>query len=239
VAPATQRFTDAMASVVSAAGLDADLYLVTGQGTVLPASRAVRHPLVLLGAAHAATRTGAARMSGHDTLVVVEAAAECLRVSALAHGRPTHTGLLTRVAGVRTSMPESRFVDLPPDSDPATVDDVVRRIRGRSGDGPVVGIGIGGDRELPDGELAAAVGAALGDASGSVDRVFFYGEGGLRDCVDAARREARELAVRHGADPRQLRVGEVREAPMTYVPVPCVRLRVTATGPLAATGTTT
>jgi hypothetical protein len=85
------------------------------------------------------------------------------------------------------------------------------------------------------GELAAAFGAAYAQASGSVDRVFFYGEGGREDCVAAARREACELAVRRGADPRTLRVGEVREAAMTYVPVPCVRLRVTAGGPLLST----
>jgi hypothetical protein len=93
--------------------------------------------------------------------------------------------------------------------------------------------------ETPSGagrDLAAAVGAATGEASGTVDRVYFYGDGGREECVAAARRSARELAIRRGADPRTVRVGEVREGAMTYVPVRCVRLRVTATGPVLTTG---
>jgi hypothetical protein len=185
VAPAVQRFTDDAAATLTAIGVDADLYLVTGDGTVLPASRAVRHPLALLGATHGAARTGAARISGRDTFVALEA------------------GLFSQVAGVRTSIRSLRPAEIPSGA---------------------------------EGELAAAIGAATGEASGTVDRVYFYGDGGREECVAIARRSARELAIRRGADPRTVRVGEVREGAMTYVPLRCVRLRVTATGPVMATG---
>lgn len=82
------------------------------------------------------------------------------------------------------------------------------------------------------GEHTAAFGAATAEASGTVDRLFWFGAGGLAECVESARRAASDAAIRSGADPRRLRVGPVREELMTYVPVPCARLRVTATGPL-------
>jgi hypothetical protein len=177
VAPAVQGFTAEAAAALVDLGVDADLYLVTGDGTVLPAGSAIRHPLALLGAPHAAARTGP----------------------------PVASGLFSVVAGVRTSIEGSR------------VDGV------ESGRPPLD-------------QLSAAIGAATGEASGTVDRVFFYGDGGREECVATARRSARELAIRRGADPRTVRVGEVREGAMTYVPVRCVRLRVTATGPVMATG---
>ena len=180
VAPAVQGFTAAAAAALAdlggCAGSGADLYLVTGDGTVLPAGRAVSHPLALLGALHGAARTGAA---------------------------PVEAGMFSQVAGVRISIRSLRVGETP------------------SGAGR---------------DLAAAVGAATGEASGTVDRVYFYGDGGREECVAAARRSARELAIRRGADPRTVRVGEVREGAMTYVPVRCVRLRVTATGPVLTTG---
>ncbi|HTK67054.1 MAG TPA: hydantoinase/oxoprolinase N-terminal domain-containing protein [Pseudonocardia sp.] len=179
VAPAIQRFTDdavaALAALGVGTGAGADLYLVTGDGTVLPAGQAVRHPLALLGAVHGAQVAGA----------------------------PVEAGLYSEVAGVRTSIRPLRPAEAPSGA---------------------------------AGALAAAVGAATGEASGTVDRVYFYGDGGREECVATARRSARELAIRRGADPRTVRVGEVREGAMTYVPLRCVRLRVTATGPVMATG---
>jgi hypothetical protein len=175
VAPVVRRFTDDVVAALADIGMDADLYLVTGDGTVLPAGHAIRNPLALLGAIDGAARGGAAAVE---------------------------TGLFSQVAGVRTSIHRLR-----PDT-----------------------------ARPPRSELSAAVGAATGEASGTVDRVFFYGDGGRYECVATARRGARELAIRRGADPRTVRVGEVREGAMTYVPVPCVRLRVTASGPVMATG---
>jgi hypothetical protein len=297
---ATADFTERAARSLAAAGVDADLYLVGRDGTVLPAGWVARHPLALLGARHAAARVGAGALSGLDAFTVVEVAPGAATVSAQGPDGPLVTGLFAEVSGVRTSLPgyRTRVLSVADDRSPGglfavcvpgmhtaegagrrdgaggvpsagvSMADLREAVDQVAGGGPVVLVGPGagtlrvepaagsgagtrvepagstpggpGDplsevRRPERGELAAAFGAAYAQASGSVDRVFFYGEGGREDCVAAARREACELAVRRGADPRTLRVGEVREAAMTYVPVPCVRLRVTAGGPLLST----
>jgi hypothetical protein len=245
LAPATLRFTEGAAAALAAAGTDADLYLVGGDGTVLPAAAAARHPLALCGATHAAARVGAGVLSGLDGFVVVDVGRRAVTVSAQTPDGPLTTGLFTQLAGVRTALPGYRSAQLDP-AGPAgpLLRAAVRRVAGPppTGPVPVVLVGPGADAlgtpadgpdvlrpERPG--LAAALGAAHARAAGSVDRIYFYDEGGREQCVAAARRTACELAVRRGADPRLLRVGEVREVAMTYVPVPCVRLRVTAVGP--------
>lgn len=252
VAPQVQRFVEHAGAALAAAGVAGELYFMGGDGTVLPAASAVRHPLHLLGAGHAAAGAGAAALSDSRNLVVVEAGDAGVRISPRVLGVPVDSGALVDIAGVRTGLRRPRLVELCPP--PRRVDaERLRREVTRAADeargGPVVLAGERADTlpalagRLPGGievlhparaRLAAAIGAAGGHAAGRVDRLFFFGPGGREDCVAEARRRAAELAIRAGADPRLLRIGEVREGVMTYVPVPCVRLRVTASGPLLA-----
>jgi N-methylhydantoinase A/oxoprolinase/acetone carboxylase beta subunit len=261
-AAAAARFTEQAIRSLDDAGIDADLYLVGGDGTVFPAGWAARHPLAVLGAGHAAARVGAGFLTGLDRFVVVDAGAESIVVSAQTPDGPVGTGTFGEVRGVRTSLPGRRSVMVGSGpgcavSSEAALHAAVRRVAPGTAHGPILLIGPGAGsvpqdptaaaaavetsqfttiRRPEQGELAAAVGAAAGEASGTVDRVYLYGDGGREECVAAARRSARELAIRRGADPRTVRVGEVREGAMTYVAVRCIRLRVTATGPVMATG---
>lgn len=59
-----------------------------------------------------------------------------------------------------------------------------------------------------DAVFAAAFGAATGEASATVDRLFWFGSGNCAECVALARQSAREAAIRSGADPASVRVGE-------------------------------
>lgn len=83
-------------------------------------------------------------------------------------------------------------------------------------------------------EVANAFGAAIAEASGSVDRVYQYDSSSREECIEAARQEATEAAVGAGADPKSVRVTSVVEVPMTYVPGGGCRVQVKAAGPLAS-----
>jgi N-methylhydantoinase A/oxoprolinase/acetone carboxylase beta subunit len=81
-------------------------------------------------------------------------------------------------------------------------------------------------------EVANAFGAAISEASGTVDRVYQYDSSSREECLESARAEALTAAVTAGADPDRARITSVVEVPMTYVPGGGCRVQVKAAGPL-------
>lgn len=81
-------------------------------------------------------------------------------------------------------------------------------------------------------EVANAVGAAMAEVSGSVDRVVRTDDGGRERAVRDAVADARAQAVEAGADPERLREIEVEEIALSYLPGSAVRVRVRSAGPL-------
>jgi N-methylhydantoinase A/oxoprolinase/acetone carboxylase beta subunit len=124
------------------------------------------------------------------------------------------------------------------------VADTVERMRTSPDPLPVVAVG-GGSVLLPDdlpgaGELhrpehfavANAIGAAIAQVGGEVDRVYAI-EPGRRDAVvDEARQEAVDRAVAAGADPAAVRVVDFDEVPLPYLPGNATRIRCKAVGDL-------
>jgi N-methylhydantoinase A/oxoprolinase/acetone carboxylase beta subunit len=88
--------------------------------------------------------------------------------------------------------------------------------------------------------VANAIGASIAQAGGEVDRVFSYEQLGREGAIAAATVEAERAAVEAGADAASLRVVDVEELPLAYVPGGAVRLRVKVTGDLklSASGAT-
>jgi len=84
--------------------------------------------------------------------------------------------------------------------------------------------------------VANAIGASIAQAGGEVDRVYSYQQLGREGAIAAATEEARRVAIEAGATAASLRVVEVEELPLAYVPGGAVRLRVKVTGELALTG---
>jgi N-methylhydantoinase A/oxoprolinase/acetone carboxylase beta subunit len=82
-----------------------------------------------------------------------------------------------------------------------------------------------------DGEVAAAVGAAIAPVSGRAERICADRPDARRRTLLEVRAAAFERAVHAGADPDGVEVVEVEEVPLTYLADPAVRLRVTAVGP--------
>ncbi|MEU5693233.1 hydantoinase/oxoprolinase family protein [Actinosynnema sp. NPDC020468] len=122
--------------------------------------------------------------------------------------------------------------------------DAVERMRTSAEPLPVVAVG-GGSILLPD-ELAGigpvrrpenhavanAIGAAIAQVGGEVDRVYAI-EPGRRDAVvDEAKQEAVDRAVAAGASPSSVAVVDFDEVPIPYLPGNATRIRVKAVGDL-------
>ncbi|MEV7011849.1 hydantoinase/oxoprolinase family protein [Streptosporangium sp. NPDC051022] len=124
------------------------------------------------------------------------------------------------------------------------VQQLAERIKAARAELPLIAVG-GGAHLIPGGvpgisevvrhehaAVANAIGAAIAEASGSVDRMFQYDKSSRQACLAAAKELATEAAIRAGADPALVRVTTVDEIPMSYMPGNCARLVVRAAGPL-------
>ena len=80
--------------------------------------------------------------------------------------------------------------------------------------------------------VANAIGAAIAQVSGEIDRIFSM-EGRTREGVlEAARAEAVALAGEAGADPATVEIVEVDEIPLAYLPSNALRVRMKSVGEL-------
>lgn len=126
--------------------------------------------------------------------------------------------------------------------------DVVDRMRTSEDPIPVVAVG-GGSFLVPD-ELAVAsevnrpehyavanaIGAAIAQVGGEVDRVFPVEPGQRAAVVTQAKDEAKERAVAAGADPDTVDIIDIDEVPIAYLPGNATRIRVKAVGDLVLEG---
>jgi N-methylhydantoinase A/oxoprolinase/acetone carboxylase beta subunit len=125
--------------------------------------------------------------------------------------------------------------------------EAVDRMRTSAASIPVVMVG-GGSVLIPDVlnglpdvrrpahfAVANAVGAAIGQVGGEVDRVFQVADGQRGRVLDEAKQEAVSRAEAAGARSGTVRVVEVDEIPLAYLPGGATRIRVKAVGDLAVT----
>jgi N-methylhydantoinase A/oxoprolinase/acetone carboxylase beta subunit len=104
------------------------------------------------------------------------------------------------------------------------------------GGAPLVAAPLRGVSEIvtpPHAAVANAVGAAIAQVSGEVDRLFSYDDLGRARAMEIARVEAARDAVDAGADPASVEILDVEEMPLHYLAGGMVRLRVRAAGALA------
>jgi N-methylhydantoinase A/oxoprolinase/acetone carboxylase beta subunit len=81
-------------------------------------------------------------------------------------------------------------------------------------------------------EAAGAVGAAIAQISGEVDRVYALHAVSRDQALDQARQEATDKASAAGADPTTLQIVDVEDVPLAYLPGNATRIRVKAVGDL-------
>jgi N-methylhydantoinase A/oxoprolinase/acetone carboxylase beta subunit len=159
---------------------------------------------------------------------------------------------LAVAAGVAEIGDRSRVADLDPALVGAAlermqqmVETAVDRMKTSAAALPVIVVGggsilvsrpIAGSSEMvtpPHYEAANAVGAAIAQISGEVDRVYALTDLSREQALDAAKAEAGDKAVAAGADPATLQIVDVEDVPLAYLPGNATRIRVKAVGDLA------
>jgi N-methylhydantoinase A/oxoprolinase/acetone carboxylase beta subunit/purine-cytosine permease-like protein len=80
--------------------------------------------------------------------------------------------------------------------------------------------------------VANAIGAAIAQVGGEVDRVFPMPEGRRGAVLEEARAEAAERARQAGARPDTISIVDIEEVPLAYLPGGATRIRVKAVGDL-------
>jgi len=81
--------------------------------------------------------------------------------------------------------------------------------------------------------VANAIGAAIAQVGGEIDQVLSYSRMGREAALEAATARATEAAVAAGADRATVRIMDVEEIPLAYIPGGAVRVRMKAVGDLA------
>ncbi|NEK19359.1 hydantoinase/oxoprolinase N-terminal domain-containing protein [Rhizobium leguminosarum] len=123
-------------------------------------------------------------------------------------------------------------------------DEAVDRMKTSAEPLPVILVGGGSiliSRDLPsasrvirpeNASVANAIGAAIAQVGGEVDRIFSL-EGTSRDIVlGGAKREAEERAVKAGAEAGTVKIMDIEEVPLAYLRGSATRIRVKAIGDL-------
>ena len=155
-------------------------------------------------------------------------------------------------AGLADIGDRGRVAHLPPRTIDAALDTIHRMTdeaidRAKTSAEPLPVILVGGgailiSRDLPAASaivnpehapVANAIGAAIAQVGGEVDRVFSLEGLSRDDALDEAKREATGKAVAAGADPETTHIVDVEEVPLAYLPSSATRIRVKAVGDLS------
>ena len=124
------------------------------------------------------------------------------------------------------------------------VEEVIDKMKTTAVDMPVVLVG-GGSILLPEHlngasevlrpdnfDVANAIGAAISQVSGSIDGVYDVASKGREAVIEVVKEQARQEALRAGAQADSVEIVDLEEIPLAYLPSNAVRFRVKAVGRL-------
>ena len=124
-------------------------------------------------------------------------------------------------------------------------EDVIDRMKTSAESTPVILVG-GGSVIIPDElagvsnvirpeyfDVANAIGAAIAQVSGQVERVFSIDELGREGALKLAKDMAIQEAIKAGANPDTIEIVEIEDVPLAYLPGNATKIRVKAAGNLA------
>jgi N-methylhydantoinase A/oxoprolinase/acetone carboxylase beta subunit len=125
-----------------------------------------------------------------------------------------------------------------------TCEDVIDRLKTSADPIPVVLVG-GGSVVVPadlapaseilrpaNYDVANAIGAAIAQCSGEIERVFSLDQHSRAEALDIAKQMAVDEAVRAGADAQTVEIIDIQEVPMAYLPSSAIQIRIRAAGDL-------
>jgi N-methylhydantoinase A/oxoprolinase/acetone carboxylase beta subunit len=139
---------------------------------------------------------------------------------------------------------ESSFAEDTIDEIQKRVEDVVDQLKISAQPVPVVLVGGGSIlvRNSFDGasnvlrpsnaEVANAIGAAISQVGGQVEKVYSLTDMSRDEALDLAKDEATQKAVEAGGDPKSIEIVDIEEIPLTYLPSNALRVKVKAVGNL-------
>jgi len=141
----------------------------------------------------------------------------------------------SRVAGLSADFVKAALADMH-----AKVAEAVDRMKTDAAEVPLLAVG-GGAMLIPENipgisrvvqvkhnGVANAVGAAMAQISGETDRI--YRDMDRQDAIDSAKADAIAAAILAGADKDTIKVVEIVDLPLSYLPGRAIRTRVRATG---------
>ena len=126
----------------------------------------------------------------------------------------------------------------------AIIEDSVDRMKTDSRELPLIAVGgaaflvphrvegISHVIQVPYGDCANAVGAAIAQISGETDQI--YRDLSREEAITAAETQARDRAVSAGADRHTLRTVDIEDMPLAYLPGKTLRVRVRVAGEMAS-----
>ncbi|NRQ39342.1 hydantoinase [Nonomuraea sp. NN258] len=212
-------------------------HVTRGDGTLMSLEHLARHPGLSLGSGPASVLRGAGMLTGLDDAIVADVGAHRIRVGALAGGWPEEAVGGAGIGGVPVGIRIPALIRVPRPADPAELAEAVDRLQPGAGRLPLVVVG-GGAHAVPEGLrpehglTAGAIGAAVSPVGGQYERIVRLPDrSALAAALEPVAEEARAAAVRAGADPRHVRIVEVSDTRLAYLPGPFFRLRARAAGP--------
>ncbi len=81
--------------------------------------------------------------------------------------------------------------------------------------------------------VANAIGSAISQVSGQIEKVYALAEIGREKALELAKEKAMAAAINAGADPDTLVIVDIEDVPLAYMPGNATRIRVKAAGDLA------
>jgi len=247
--PLAQRFADALSAEIGAWNPDIPVFLAQSDGTVTELSYATRYPILTFGAGSASAMRGASILSGRPDCVAVNLEFETAELGLARAGSVYQVRRTSTIGGVRTNLPGAETIRIPVRASAVALDSaaasddgdgLARAIAAIDPDGvlPVVLVGSGARAaSLPAGalrpimgEVARAVGTAGTRIGVAVDCVVARQPLAQARSLERATTLALERAMMAGAAPPTVRIAEISEAPLAYLPGDFVHVRVKATG---------
>ncbi|MDY0406567.1 hydantoinase/oxoprolinase family protein [Virgibacillus sp. 179-BFC.A HS] len=125
------------------------------------------------------------------------------------------------------------------------VEEAIDKIKTSADDTAVIFVG-GGSVLLPDkingascvlhpenGGVANAIGSAISQISGEIEKIYAISKENRQEILDGARQLAIEETVAAGADPEKVEIVDMENIPLAYLPGNATRVKVKAAGDLA------
>ncbi|WP_188206861.1 hydantoinase/oxoprolinase family protein [Alkalibacillus aidingensis] len=81
--------------------------------------------------------------------------------------------------------------------------------------------------------VANAIGSAIAQVSGQIERVFTLDELGREETLELAKKMAKDEAIQAGASPEDLEIVDFEDVPLAYLPGNATKIRAKAAGTLA------